>query len=643
MRKIISAIFILTSYFILHSSFSFAAENTPLTKKQLHTIDSLKQVLKTTDNKGKPKVYNEFAEKYIDVSYETALKYANEALKMAEQTGNISEKANALGILGLINYKTGNLKVSNNYYERALSIYIQKADKKDIAKITTNTGAIYLAWNNYDEAMKRYKKALQTYKELNDKANIAIALKNIGNVFKFKNQYREAEYYYQKSLTILYELGLKKEISRVLNNIGTIYVMWENNETALKYFQRALKIAEEIKNKENISMVLNNIGLIYKKIGKYGDALKNFTKILDIQNELKNKGVILTAYKNIGDVYERQGDFQKALYYYKKSYYLVDKKSIEIIAGLLNNFGNTYKKLGNYNVALKYFKQSISITDSINKFGDLSIKNYKDMSDLFEKMNDYKTSDKYLRQYYALNDSVYNKETHKQIIEINTKYETERKDKEIILNNKKIEILQRDKKITLLKLYMLAVTLLLIVIVGILIYNRQRIKTLKAEKNLQIQETQKSLMEAELNYKNKELMSIGMQIVQKNDFLENIIENLKDIEKNLKLNQTLTLSEIKKLTKTIRYNLNIEQDREKFIKHLELSSEGFYFRLAQKFPTLNKYEKQLCALLKYNLSSKEIGALFNINSRSVDNYRYLTRKKMNLESDENLSSFLNSI
>ncbi|MFA6924197.1 MAG: AraC family transcriptional regulator [Bacteroidales bacterium] len=564
-RIVFTTAVILTSYLILHTSFSIATEKVPFTKEQTRTIDSLRQVLKTSVNKGKAKIYNELAEKYIDVSYEAALKYANEALKIAEQTGNISEKANALGILGLTNYRIGNLKAANNYYERALSIYVQKADKKGIAKINANTGSIYITWNNYDEAMKRCKKALQTYKEMKDKPSIAKVLINIGNIYKYKNQYKEAEYYFQESLAILYELGVKKEISMVLNNIGNIYTAWDENETALKYYRRALKIAEELKNKEDISMVLNNIGLIYKKIGKYSEALKNFTRILDIQNELKSKSIISTIYRNIAEVYEKQDDFQKALYYYKKSYDLMDKKSNELVAGLLNNFGNIYKKLGNYNIALQYFKQSISITDSINKFGNLSIKNHKDISDLYEKMNDYKTSNKYLRQYYALNDSVYNKETHQQIVEINTKYETERKDKEIKLLNTQQQLNDAKYK-KRVNLFISIVLVFILILVAVVFYNN-KIKSDKnlAFKNLEIVKSENEILKS----KQIQLINENKLIADTNTIEETSSENdlkpqaekystspLTDLQKQELANKITEVMERDKLYTDVNLNIN---------------------------------------------------------------------------------------
>ncbi|MDD5571698.1 MAG: AraC family transcriptional regulator [Bacteroidales bacterium] len=495
-KDIFIILFLLTSYLQLHTSFSFAAEKEPLTKEQTKTIDSLKQLLKISDNKGKAKVYNELAEKYSDISYTTALQYANEALKISMQTNNNKEKANALRIIGFINYNTGNNKIAYNYYQQSLIIYTQLSDKKGIANVNNNIGNINRVWNNYEEALKKYNKSLQVYQELNDKIDIAKLLNNIGNVYIEKNQYKEAEDSYQKALIILDKLNNKEEISRTTNNLGNLYLNWNKNEIALKYYQKSLKISEELKDKKLIAATLNNMGIIYSNMGKYNEALKTYTRALNFQEELKNNPIIAKINGNIGVLYSKENDFKKALYYHKKSYGLIDKKSKESIAIALHNIGNIYIKLGNYNVALGYLQQSIKITDSVNKFGDGNIANYRDIADLYKKMNDYKTANKYLSQYYVLKDSVYNKETHKQIMEINTKYETEKKDKEI-------KLLNAQKQLNEAKYNKKAIIFILIIFIfcSILIASLLYINKIKADKNLafknlEIVKTEKEILES---------------------------------------------------------------------------------------------------------------------------------------------------
>ncbi|MDD5571253.1 MAG: AraC family transcriptional regulator [Bacteroidales bacterium] len=558
----ITTIFLLTSYLILLTSVSLATEKKPLTKEQTKTIDSLKQVLRKVDNKGKAKVYNELSRKYVDISSETAIQYANEALKIATQTNNLSEKANALGILGIINYNTGNNKNAYGYYQQSLAIYDNLSNKKGIAKINNYLGILYGQLDNYKEALKSYNKSLQIYKELNDKNNIASLLMNIGIIFKSKNQYKEAEDNYQKALVIFYELNNKEEISRITNNLGNLYLNWGKNETALKYYQQSLKISEELKNKELMATTLNNIGIVYLNIGKYNDALKNFTSALNFLDELKNNPIIAKINNNIGNIYEKENDFQKALYYYKKSYDLTDKKSSESVAMALNNIGNTYTKLGNYNVALQYLKQSIKITDSVNIYGDGNMANYKDIACLYQKMNDYKTANKYLNQYYALKDSVYNKETHRQIMEINTKYETERKDKEIKLLNTQKELNKAEYN---KRIIFLISAFILIIVALIFYYNKIKSDKNLAFKNFEIVKSENEILKSkQTQLINKNKLIIETKISEETSFENNIKPQaekyssspLTDIQKHELINKITEAMEKDRVYTDIGLNIN---------------------------------------------------------------------------------------
>jgi DNA-binding NarL/FixJ family response regulator len=233
-------------------------------------------------------------------------------------------------------------------------------------------------------------------------------------------------------------------------------------------------------------------------------------------------------------------------------------------------------------------------------------------------------------------------------MEINTKYETEKKDKELILKNKKIEIMNRDEKIARIQRIALSGGLFLLMIIGFFVFINMRNKMKKdkeiMEKNNQLFETKNALIQAELEYKNKHVMDMGIQIVNKNNMLQEITENITEIKSALqKEEKENAINKLESLSKIMGINLKIDIDHEEFNKHLELVNEGFYFKLNQKFPDLSDYEKRLASLLKMNLSSNEISVLLNISPSSVNISRYRLRKKLNLEEKENINDFLNKV
>ena len=69
----------------------------------------------------------------------------------------------------------------------------------------------------------------------------------------------------------------------------------------------------------------------------------------------------------------------------------------------------------------------------------------------------------------------------------------------------------------------------------------------------------------------------------------------------------------------------------------------FYDNLNKKFPNLTPNEKKICSFLRLNMSTKEISAITYQSVRSIDMARFRLRKKLELDTDENLVSFLSQI
>jgi DNA-binding CsgD family transcriptional regulator len=80
-----------------------------------------------------------------------------------------------------------------------------------------------------------------------------------------------------------------------------------------------------------------------------------------------------------------------------------------------------------------------------------------------------------------------------------------------------------------------------------------------------------------------------------------------------------------------------------FFGNFEKAYPNFTKTLQRRIPDISANELKLCALLRLNLSSKEIAQLLNINPESVNKARYRIRKKMGLSREQDLSSILISI
>ncbi len=107
-------------------------------------------------------------------------------------------------------------------------------------------------------------------------------------------------------------------------------------------------------------------------------------------------------------------------------------------------------------------------------------------------------------------------------------------------------------------------------------------------------------------------------------------------------NQKLQIDLINDLQQMLQSNLKTS-NLLPFFSNFEKLYPNFGQSLRKIIPDITANELKLCAFLRLNLSSKEISLLLNITSESVNKARYRLRKKMELNSKEDLFIFLSSI
>ncbi|MCD6346132.1 MAG: hypothetical protein J7L96_01800, partial [Bacteroidales bacterium] len=142
----------------------------------------------------------------------------------------------------------------------------------------------------------------------------------------------------------------------------------------------------------------------------------------------------------------------------------------------------------------------------------------------------------------------------------------------------------------------------------------------------------------QLESKNRELASKVLEIIRYNDTISQIIEKLEKLNYSFKGNSE-DLKPINEIISYINTNTrkNIWNEFDKIFKNIH---SGFYTKLLKIYPNLSSSEIKIVALLKLNLTTKEIAAITYKSESGIKTTRYRLRKKLKLASDEKLVSFL---
>jgi DNA-binding NarL/FixJ family response regulator/DNA-binding CsgD family transcriptional regulator len=166
--------------------------------------------------------------------------------------------------------------------------------------------------------------------------------------------------------------------------------------------------------------------------------------------------------------------------------------------------------------------------------------------------------------------------------------------------------------------------------------NEQRLQEkIKAEQK--VNQLMKNKNQMELDLINRELATSSIFISQKNKIIGLI---RKDVNRQLRKGKILSKQDFARVLKTIDENVKFENDWYRIKAHFEKIHPGFFDRLREKFPQLTPNDHKLSALLRMNLSTKEISQILKITAPSTEISRIRLRKKLNLPKNTNLVQFI---
>jgi tetratricopeptide (TPR) repeat protein/DNA-binding CsgD family transcriptional regulator len=295
-----------------------------------------------------------------------------------------------------------------------------------------------------------------------------------------------------------------------------------------------------------------------------------------------------------------------------------------------SNIARIYHLLGNNDMALENYHKSLKLITKFNKKLDHQSHVLKKIAVLYKEKNNYSEAYKYLMQSNEYSEKHFktSSERNKGVLEIRDSYKKSLNEKEKELMSKNLILIKNEKAILRFKILILVISILLILGVFFIKY--------KIDKNNYKNETEAIKETAlrtqqQLEYKNKELTTYALQLMERDDLLDKLIDFI-DKDKSKKA----------KSLKVDRKQL-IMNSWDEFEKRFVEVNAGFYERISLKFPDLTIGDLKYCALLKLNLRGKEISKLLSVTEKSVHMARYRIRKKFNLATDENLVEYLNNV
>lgn len=302
----------------------------------------------------------------------------------------------------------------------------------------------------YDKSIQFAFKALELGQSGNNQIVVYDAYANLGIDFMYREEYDKSKIYFEKAKAVAEEINRPERIAHSLNNLGLVAYYLGDDEEELRLYEEALEIFKSIGGKEGIGNALLNIGTVYTALENYDRAEKLYLEAMEIF-----KGIGYTA----------------------------------AFGNVVQSLSENYLEQGKYKEALNRSHQALQIFIDIDNKIDI-VYTYELLIKTYAAREDYEQAYHYMKKYHELSEEIFNEEKSNQIVNLELKYETAKKEQQIALLDQKnklasAQLATAEKE----KWYYLLISLLILVAaVAIFFFYRQSKKSqrLLAEKNKQL-------------------------------------------------------------------------------------------------------------------------------------------------------------
>ncbi len=510
------------------------------------------------------------------------------------------------------------------------------------SKVLLDSGWASMLKDNDVQAFVIFNEAHKTALTEKDTENVALSLLYMG-ICTYSSSYTEGMEYSMKAMEEFKKFELnspQKAItgrSKVLQLISTINSRQGKFRESIELSTEALLGFPESKDTSGyLGLIYNSLGLAYSSLGISDSGIYFHRKALEERILTRNFMYLPGSYSAVAKIELQSGNKSLSREYLDRAIFIADStgnRQAQVLAYLV--LSNWYEK---FEPASPDGEQTLLKAKEIaNALSDRSfyLRTLDALVKLKKQKGDYQSALALEEEEAIVKDSFYSWEKQKIQNSLEVQFDVSEKDR-------LLKLTQRENEITRLTNYLLwaIIAFVIVIALGIIYFlrrNNERNKLLLQTKEALVVaiEEQKHLreqqMQNELEFKESQLTAMTAQMLQKNELMQEL--------KN-KLEEDKNISKDSPISKIINKGQNQDRDWSDFNTHFESINKNFYTRLKQSYPDISPNDLKICALIKLNLSIKEMAAILNISPDSVKTARYRLRKKLQMNTEDNLTDFI---
>jgi tetratricopeptide (TPR) repeat protein len=468
-----------------------------------------------------------------------------------------------------------------------------------------------------------------------------------GNHFKNTGQFIEGIKEYEKSIDISLKLKDTLGLARAYNSLGLVYKKQGGDnqqvrafsQKALLYENRSLGLYMALKDTVGLLRAYSNIGIIQRDLKDFKKAETAYLKGVAIAKKARIESYAVgILYANLSQIYlDHYKNYDRAIELLNDAIRIYERNGIRTsMEHAYRNLSYNYTGKKEYQKAIEYAQKAIAIAEEVND-DHRRINAYSSLYLAQKKAGLFEESLANHEHVKSLEDSLLSMDKTTIIAEMDAKFETVKKDAQI-------KILHRNEEVSRLqKIALLAGVILLVLIAAVIILNMKQ----RRKREIDLDEKERIIAaeklrnaELEIRHKQKELTAKVLLLARKNEFLQTLEKEIGFLKGSVDKTVNKASSRISRL---IKRDVHDEEQWEQFASEFSNLNQGFLDKLTDTHGSFSKSEARLISLMKMNISAKDIADTLNISNEGIKKARYRLRKKLNLNSEDDIQDYLRSV
>lgn len=492
-------------------------------------------------------------------------------------------------------------------------------------------------------AIASFEQAYEQAQASKDHAQAAEALLHLGMAYYGMSHTQGLAYgfralYEYRQLEPVNAVAARIGRSRSLQLLSTIYSRQGKYAEALAMSREALPGLPEKDPSGARGLVYSSIGYALEKLGKADSAAFYHQKALQFQLSAGNPAYLPPAYVAVADMELLHNEREASWRHHQSALRIADSmgnKQAVVIA--LLGLGRWQAKYHGADSAQAYIARAEAIAKRLNdRYFMLKVLGQETV--LEKELGLLDRALLHEERASAIRDSLFDLEKQRLARSLDAQFEVSEKEREL-------RLLQQEHRITLLSNSLLWTGLVFIVVLsaGVILFlrkidirNRQLLAAREelARASAEQAKMKEQFLSNEIEFRESQLSAMALQIMQKNALLDEIRAQLAAAGKK---------EEDSGLKNLLNRELNNDRDWADFNTSFERVNRNFYLKLKEACPDISPNDLKVCALIRLNLSIKEMAGILNISPDSVKTARYRLRKKLGLQTEDSLAGFIASL